>query len=53
VFSCSAILDRIWSFGPGEEAVRTGIKGVAAEVESSRGCWIEAVYGVVAVKPLK
>lgn len=36
VFSCSAILDNIWSFDktPGEEAVRTQIKGLRQKWET-------------------
>jgi len=50
VFSCSAILDRIWSFDktPGEEAVRTQIKGVRQKLKAvgAPADLIETVYGI-------
>lgn len=57
VFSCSAILDRVWSFDktPGEEAVRTQIKGLRQKLKTAgaNGDLIETVYGIgYRLKPL-
>lgn len=57
VFSCSAILDRVWSFDktPGEEAVRTQIKGLRQKLKTAgaSGDLIETVYGIgYRLKPL-
>lgn len=50
MFSCSAILDRIWSFDntPGEEAVRTQIKGLRHKLRAAGAApdLIETVYGI-------
>lgn len=50
VFSCSAILDRIWAFDktPGDEAVRTQIKGLRQKLKSvgAPADYIETVYGI-------
>lgn len=49
VFSCSAILDSVWSFDstPGEEAVRTQIKGLRQKLKAaSVNDAIETVYGI-------
>ena len=49
VFSCSAILDRVWSFDstPGEEAVRTQIKGLRQKLKAVGVTdAIETVYGI-------
>ncbi len=50
VFSCSAILDRIWAFDktPGDEAVRTQIKGLRHKLKSvgAPADYIETVYGI-------
>lgn len=50
VFSCSAILDHIWSFDktPGEEAVRTQIKGLRQKLKAAGAPadLIETVYGI-------
>jgi diguanylate cyclase (GGDEF)-like protein len=50
VFSCSAILDHIWSFDktPGEEAVRTQIKGLRQKLKAvgAPADLIETVYGI-------
>ena len=50
VFSCSAILEHIWSFDkiPGEEAVRTQIKGLRQKLKSAGAPTdlIETVYGI-------
>lgn len=49
VFSCSAILDRVWSFDsiPGEEAVRTQIKGLRQKLKAvGITDAIETVYGI-------
>ncbi len=49
VFSCSAILDRVWSFDstPGEEAVRTQIKGLRQKLKAVGVVdAIETVYGI-------
>jgi len=57
VFSCSAILDHIWSFDktPGEEAVRTQIKGLRQKLKAAGAAadLIETVYGIgYHLKPL-
>lgn len=57
VFSCSAILDRVWSFDhtPGEEAVRTQIKGLRHKLKAAGAAadLIETVYGIgYRLKPL-
>lgn len=50
VFSCSTILDRIWSYedAPTEEAVRTHIKGLRMKLKAADAPsnMIETVYGV-------
>jgi DNA-binding response OmpR family regulator len=50
VFSCSAILDRLWSYeeAPGEEAVRTHIKGLRQKLKAADSGidMIETVYGI-------
>lgn len=50
VFSCSAILDHVWSFEktPGEEAVRTQIKGLRQKLKAAGAAadLIETVYGI-------
>lgn len=50
VFSCSSILDHLWSYeeAPGEEAVRTHIKGLRQKLKKSQipGEVIETVYGI-------
>ncbi len=50
VFSCSAILDRVWSFDkiPGEEAVRTQIKGLRQKLKAAGAPadLVETVYGI-------
>ena len=49
VFSCSAILDRVWSFDstPGEEAVRTQIKGLRQKLKAvGITDAVETVYGI-------
>ncbi|MBR8833404.1 MAG: response regulator [Stigonema ocellatum SAG 48.90 = DSM 106950] len=58
VFSCSAILDRLWSFDkiPGEEAVRTQIKGLRQKLKSAGAPadLVETVYGIgYRLKPYK
>ena len=50
VFNCSAILEHLWAYGemPGEEAVRTHIKGLRQKLKA-KGCpsdVIETVYGL-------
>jgi len=49
IFSRSAILDRVWSFGefPGEEAVRTHIMGLRQKLKTGgiSGDLIETIYG--------
>jgi diguanylate cyclase (GGDEF)-like protein len=57
VFSCTAILDRIWSFDktPGEEAVRTQIKGLRQKLKAAGAPsdFLETVYGIgYRLKPL-
>ena len=50
VFSCGAILDHVWSFEktPGEEAVRTQIKGLRQKLKTAGATadLIETVYGI-------
>lgn len=50
VFSCSAIIDRVWSFDhtPGEEAVRTQIKGLRQKLKAAGASpnLVETVYGI-------
>jgi DNA-binding response OmpR family regulator len=50
VFSCSAILDRLWSYDvtPGEEAIRTHIKGLRQKLKQVGAApdVIETVYGI-------
>ncbi|MBD2773814.1 response regulator [Iningainema tapete] len=50
MYSCSAILDRVWSFDntPGEEAVRTQIKGLRQKLKAAGAAsnLIETVYGI-------
>lgn len=50
VFSCSAILDHLWSFDetPGEDAVRTHIKGLRQKLKAvgAPADLIETVYGI-------
>ncbi|KAB8331485.1 response regulator [Scytonema tolypothrichoides VB-61278] len=50
VFSCSAILDRIWSFDktPTQEAVRTQIKGLRQKLKAAGAAadLVETVYGI-------
>jgi DNA-binding response OmpR family regulator len=50
VFSCAAILDHLWTYeeAPGEEAVRTHIKGLRQKLRKQGGSGdvIETVYGV-------
>jgi DNA-binding response OmpR family regulator/HPt (histidine-containing phosphotransfer) domain-containing protein len=50
VFSCSAILDHLWAYeeAPGEEAVRTHIKGLRQKLKAadSGSDMIETVYGI-------
>lgn len=50
VFSCSAILDHLWAYeeAPGEEAVRTHIKGLRQKLKKSGITQevIETVYGI-------
>ncbi|OLP15739.1 transcriptional regulator [Leptolyngbya sp. 'hensonii'] len=58
VFSCGAILDHLWSFEetPGEEAVRTHIKGLRQKLKAvgATADLIETVYGIgYRLKPLE
>lgn len=58
VFSCGAILEHIWSFDktPGEEAVRTQIKGLRQKLKTAGAPadLIETVYGIgYRLKPLE
>lgn len=58
VFSCSAILEHVWSFDntPGEEAVRTQIKGLRQKLKAvgASADLIETVYGIgYRLKPLE
>jgi DNA-binding response OmpR family regulator len=50
VFSCSAILDHLWSYDgtPGEEAIRTHIKGLRQKLKKvgAAADFIETVYGI-------
>ncbi|MBW4478810.1 MAG: response regulator [Tolypothrix brevis GSE-NOS-MK-07-07A] len=50
VFSCGMILDHLWSYDdvPGEEAVRTHIKGLRMKLRSvgAPGNLVETVYGI-------
>jgi DNA-binding response OmpR family regulator len=50
VFSCSAILDNLWSYDvtPGEEAIRTHIKGLRQKLKKvgAANDFIETVYGI-------
>jgi PAS domain S-box-containing protein len=50
VFSCSAILDHLWAYeeAPGEEAVRTHIKGLRQKLKQAGAPadLIETVYGI-------
>ena len=57
VFSCAAILEHIWSYDetPGEEAVRTHIKGLRQKLKAkgAPSDLIETVYGIgYRLKPL-
>jgi PAS domain S-box-containing protein len=57
VFSCGMILEHLWSYDemPGEEAVRTHIKGLRQKLKSAgaTGGLIETVYGIgYRLKPL-
>ncbi|MBW4519931.1 MAG: response regulator [Scytolyngbya sp. HA4215-MV1] len=58
VFSCGVILEQIWSFDemPGEEAVRTHIKGLRQKLKAvgAPADLIETVYGIgYRLKPLE
>lgn len=58
VFSSSAILDRIWAFDktPGEEAVRTQIKGLRQKLKAvgAPADFIDTVYGIgYRLKPIE
>jgi len=57
VYSCSAILEHLWSFDktPGEEAVRTQIKGLRQKLKAvGANDLIETVYGIgYRLKPLE
>jgi PAS domain S-box-containing protein len=58
VFSCDAILEHLWSYEdtPGEEAVRTHIKGLRQKlkVAGANSDLIETVYGIgYRLKPLE
>ncbi|GAX40433.1 two-component transcriptional regulator [Tolypothrix sp. NIES-4075] len=50
VFSCGMILEHLWSYNdaPGEEAVRTHIKGLRTKLRSvgAPGNLVETVYGI-------
>jgi PAS domain S-box-containing protein len=50
VFSCGAILEHLWTFDdtPGEEAVRTHIKGLRQKLKAASvpGDLVETVYGI-------
>lgn len=49
VFSCDTILEHLWSYGdtPGEEAVRTHIKGLRQKLKAAgSGNLIETIYGI-------
>jgi diguanylate cyclase (GGDEF)-like protein len=58
VFSCTLILDHLWSYEetPGEEAVRTHVKGLRQKLKSAGAPTdlIETVYGIgYRLKPLE
>lgn len=58
VFSCAAILEHLWPYEetPGEEAVRTHIKGLRQKLKAAGGAAdvIETVYGIgYRLKPLE
>lgn len=58
VFSCGVILEHLWSYGetPGEEAVRTHIKGLRQKLKTAGAPadLIETVYGIgYRLKPLE
>jgi diguanylate cyclase (GGDEF)-like protein len=58
VFSCGVILEHLWSYGetPGEEAVRTHIKGLRQKLKTvgAPADLIETVYGIgYRLKPLE
>ena len=58
VFSCSAILDHLWSYdeAPSEEAIRTHIKGIRQKLKKAGATtdYLETVYGIgYRLKPLK
>ncbi len=50
VFSCGAILDHLWAYeeAPGEEAVRTHIKGLRQKLKAADAAndMVETVYGI-------
>ncbi len=50
VFSCSAILDYLWSYdeAPSEEAIRTHIKGIRQKLKKAGATtdYVETVYGI-------
>ncbi|MBD3884173.1 response regulator [Phormidium tenue FACHB-886] len=57
VFSCGAILEHLWTYedAPGEEAVRTHIKGLRQRLKSggAPADFVETVYGIgYRLKPL-
>jgi DNA-binding response OmpR family regulator/HSP20 family molecular chaperone IbpA len=58
VFSCGVILEHLWAYEemPGEEAVRTHIKGLRQKLKAVGAPvdWIETVYGIgYRLKPLE
>lgn len=58
VFSCSAILDHLWSYdeAPSEEAIRTHIKGLRQKLKKAGATtdYIETVYGIgYRLKPIQ
>ena len=58
VFSCGVILEQLWSYGetPGEEAVRTHIKGLRQKLKTAGAPadLIDTVYGIgYRLKPLE
>lgn len=58
VFSCGAILEHLWAFedAPGEEAVRTHIKGLRQKLKAAGAAadLVETVYGIgYRLKPLE
>jgi diguanylate cyclase (GGDEF)-like protein len=57
VFSCSHILEHLWAYdAPGEEAVRTHIKGLRHKLKAAGAPpdFIETVYGIgYRLKPIK